>query len=75
MLHHIFSFECSYVQIIYSTEDMIPRSLWEAVNTRQPNLEEVKVDFLAYSQVILLVHHLILFTIFCWQNKAQQSFY
>ncbi|EOY18811.1 Uncharacterized protein TCM_043296 isoform 1 [Theobroma cacao] len=31
-----------FLEIIYCTEDMITRSLWEAVNTRQPNLEEVK---------------------------------
>ncbi|XWS08011.1 hypothetical protein CRYUN_Cryun41cG0040500 [Craigia yunnanensis] len=32
-----------FLEIIYCTEDMITRALWEAVNTRQPNLEEVKV--------------------------------
>ncbi|XVF83070.1 hypothetical protein PTKIN_Ptkin16aG0102900 [Pterospermum kingtungense] len=29
-------------KIIYCAEGMIPRSLWDAVNTGQPNLEEVK---------------------------------
>ncbi|KAK6233936.1 hypothetical protein QUC31_006342 [Theobroma cacao] len=33
-----------FLEIIYCTEDMITRSLWEAVNTRQPNLEEVKIS-------------------------------
>ncbi|XP_021295744.1 uncharacterized protein LOC110425225 isoform X1 [Herrania umbratica] len=32
-----------FLEIIYCTEDMITHSLWEAVNTRQPNLEEVKI--------------------------------
>ncbi|XWS75199.1 hypothetical protein CRYUN_Cryun01aG0064900 [Craigia yunnanensis] len=32
-----------FLEIIYCTEDMITRSLWEAVNSRQPNLEEVKI--------------------------------
>ncbi|XP_022745861.1 uncharacterized protein LOC111296077 [Durio zibethinus] len=32
-----------FLEIIYCTEDMITRSLWKAVNTRQPNLEEVKI--------------------------------
>ncbi|XVE99250.1 hypothetical protein REPUB_Repub03eG0181800 [Reevesia pubescens] len=32
-----------FLEIIYCTEDMITRSLWEAVNTKQPNLEEVKI--------------------------------
>ncbi|KAK6933419.1 Uncharacterized conserved protein UCP014543 [Dillenia turbinata] len=29
--------------VIYCTEDMIRRSLWEAVNTKQPNLESLKI--------------------------------
>ncbi|KAL9251933.1 hypothetical protein AKJ16_DCAP00487 [Drosera capensis] len=29
--------------IIYGTEDMIPRSLWEAVNTKQPTLQDLKI--------------------------------
>ncbi|KAM6600735.1 hypothetical protein CsatA_020344 [Cannabis sativa] len=29
--------------IILCTEDMITRSLWEAINTKQPNLKEVKI--------------------------------
>ncbi|XVF83064.1 hypothetical protein PTKIN_Ptkin16aG0102300 [Pterospermum kingtungense] len=32
-----------FLEIIYCTEDMIPRSLWDAVNTKQTNLEEVKI--------------------------------
>ncbi|MBA0746393.1 hypothetical protein Gogos_008915 [Gossypium gossypioides] len=32
-----------FMEIIYCTEDMINGSLWEAVNTRQPNLEQVKI--------------------------------
>ncbi|KAE8713893.1 Serine carboxypeptidase-like 49 [Hibiscus syriacus] len=32
-----------FLEIIYCTEDMINGSLWEAVNTRQPNLEQVKI--------------------------------
>ncbi|PON78586.1 hypothetical protein PanWU01x14_018440 [Parasponia andersonii] len=32
-----------FLQVILCTEDMIPRSLWEAINTKQPNLEEVKI--------------------------------
>ncbi|XVE68797.1 hypothetical protein DITRI_Ditri09bG0099300 [Diplodiscus trichospermus] len=32
-----------FLEITFCTEDMITRSLWEAVNTRQPNLEEVKI--------------------------------
>ncbi|KAK7391402.1 hypothetical protein VNO78_19818 [Psophocarpus tetragonolobus] len=31
-----------FLKIIYCTEDMITRSLWEAMHTTQPNLEEVK---------------------------------
>lgn len=54
---------------------MIPRSLWDAVNTMQPNLKEVKVDFSAYSQVILFVHIFCsLVTIFFWRNKSHRSF-
>ncbi|XP_062091996.1 uncharacterized protein LOC133797908 [Humulus lupulus] len=32
-----------FLQIILCTEDMIPRSLWEAINTKQANLKEVKI--------------------------------
>lgn len=32
-----------FMQLIFCTEDMIPRSLWEAVHTSQPNLEAVKI--------------------------------
>ncbi|KAM6584393.1 hypothetical protein CsatB_011395 [Cannabis sativa] len=32
-----------FLQIILCTEDMITRSLWEAINTKQPNLKEVKI--------------------------------
>ncbi|PON48840.1 vacuolar acid trehalase [Trema orientale] len=32
-----------FLQVILCTEDMIPRSLWEAINTKQPNVEEVKI--------------------------------
>ncbi|CAK7325409.1 unnamed protein product [Dovyalis caffra] len=32
-----------FLQLIFCTEDMISRSLWEAVNTSQPNLETVKI--------------------------------
>ncbi|XP_021897706.1 uncharacterized protein LOC110814535 [Carica papaya] len=32
-----------FMEVIYCTEDMIPRSLWEAVNTRQPNLGSLKI--------------------------------
>ncbi|KAM5555923.1 hypothetical protein ABKV19_023710 [Rosa sericea] len=32
-----------FLKVIYCTEDMITRSLWEAMNTIQPNLEEVKI--------------------------------
>uniref|UniRef100_A0A7N0UFR8 Uncharacterized protein n=1 Tax=Kalanchoe fedtschenkoi TaxID=63787 RepID=A0A7N0UFR8_KALFE len=35
--------EGDFLNIIYCTEDMINRSLWEAVNTRQENLQKVKV--------------------------------
>ncbi|GKV34185.1 hypothetical protein SLEP1_g42585 [Rubroshorea leprosula] len=31
------------MEVICCTEDMISCSLWEAMNTRQPNLEEVKI--------------------------------
>jgi len=31
------------LQVIYCTEDMIMRSLWEAMHTTQPNVEDVKV--------------------------------
>ncbi|KAI8534951.1 hypothetical protein RHMOL_Rhmol10G0136800 [Rhododendron molle] len=33
----------SEIQVIFCTEDMITRSLWEAVNTKQPNLDTVKI--------------------------------
>lgn len=32
-----------FLEIIFCTEDMITRPLWEAMNTRQPHLEAVKV--------------------------------
>ncbi|KAK7268295.1 hypothetical protein RIF29_20992 [Crotalaria pallida] len=32
-----------FMKIIWCTEDMIPRSLWEAVHTTQQSLEEVKI--------------------------------
>ncbi|KAK9913174.1 hypothetical protein M0R45_036998 [Rubus argutus] len=32
-----------FLKVIYCTEDMITRSLWEAMNTSQPNLEAVKI--------------------------------
>ncbi|XP_004308763.1 PREDICTED: uncharacterized protein LOC101312783 [Fragaria vesca subsp. vesca] len=32
-----------FLKIIYCTEDMITGSLWDAMNTIQPNLEEVKI--------------------------------
>ncbi|XAR72138.1 hypothetical protein NMG60_11018673 [Bertholletia excelsa] len=32
-----------FLEIIFCTEDMITRSLWEAVNTKQPNLDKVKI--------------------------------
>ncbi|KAG2294984.1 hypothetical protein Bca52824_041653 [Brassica carinata] len=32
-----------FMKIMFCTEDMIPRSLWEAVNTRQTDLKRVKV--------------------------------
>ncbi|KAK8552769.1 hypothetical protein V6N13_121153 [Hibiscus sabdariffa] len=32
-----------FLEIIYCTEAMINGSLWEAVNTKQPNLEQVKI--------------------------------
>ncbi|OMO65573.1 hypothetical protein CCACVL1_21492 [Corchorus capsularis] len=32
-----------FLEVIFCTEEMIDDSLWNAVNTRQPNLEEVKV--------------------------------
>ncbi|GLT66794.1 hypothetical protein SLA2020_391430 [Shorea laevis] len=32
-----------FMEVICCTEDMISCSLWEAMNTRQPNLEEVKI--------------------------------
>ncbi|KAJ4834642.1 hypothetical protein Tsubulata_020210 [Turnera subulata] len=35
-----------FLQLIFCTEDMIPRSLWDAMHTSQPNLETVKVVFL-----------------------------
>ncbi|XP_058182042.1 uncharacterized protein LOC131300295 isoform X2 [Rhododendron vialii] len=30
-------------KVIFCTEDMITRSLWDAVNTKQPNLDTVKI--------------------------------
>ncbi|XP_060676040.1 uncharacterized protein LOC107413208 isoform X1 [Ziziphus jujuba] len=32
-----------FLEVIFCTEDMIDRSLWEAMNTKQPNLEAVKI--------------------------------
>ncbi|XP_058181379.1 uncharacterized protein LOC131299825 [Rhododendron vialii] len=32
-----------FLEVIFCTEDMITRSLWEAVNTKQPNLDTVKI--------------------------------
>ncbi|XP_024025976.1 uncharacterized protein LOC21400070 [Morus notabilis] len=32
-----------FLQIILCTEEMITRSLWDAINTEQPNLEKVKI--------------------------------
>ncbi|XP_057798886.1 uncharacterized protein LOC131014807 isoform X2 [Salvia miltiorrhiza] len=32
-----------FLEVIFCTEDMINRSLWEAVNTKQSNLETLKV--------------------------------
>ncbi|CAI9091161.1 OLC1v1026113C1 [Oldenlandia corymbosa var. corymbosa] len=32
-----------FLEIIFCTEDMISRTLWEAVNTKQPNLEASKI--------------------------------
>jgi len=31
-------------QIVFCTDDMIKRSLWEAVTTKQPDLKRVKVS-------------------------------
>ncbi|CAA7059972.1 unnamed protein product [Microthlaspi erraticum] len=35
--------EGEFMKIMLCTQDMIPRSLWEAVNTRQPDLKRVKI--------------------------------
>ncbi|KFK38419.1 hypothetical protein AALP_AA3G110800 [Arabis alpina] len=32
-----------FMEIVFCTENMIPRSLWEAVNTKQPDLKRVKI--------------------------------
>ncbi|TXG49455.1 hypothetical protein EZV62_025330 [Acer yangbiense] len=32
-----------FLEVIFCTEDMIPRSLWEAMHTKQPSLEAVKI--------------------------------
>ncbi|KAL1187818.1 hypothetical protein V5N11_036434 [Cardamine amara subsp. amara] len=32
-----------FMEIVFCTQDMIPRSLWEAVNTKQPDLKRVKI--------------------------------
>lgn len=40
------------LQVIFCTEDMISRSLWEAMNTKQPNLDASKV-----SQLNSLIDH------------------
>ncbi|XP_052622043.1 uncharacterized protein LOC111913205 isoform X2 [Lactuca sativa] len=34
-----------FVEVIFCTEDMMKGSLWEAVNTKQPNLEASKVHY------------------------------
>ncbi|KAJ1406371.1 hypothetical protein SESBI_25116 [Sesbania bispinosa] len=33
-----------FLKVIYCTEDMVTRSLWEAMHTAQESLEEVKID-------------------------------
>ncbi|KAF7820178.1 Uncharacterized conserved protein UCP014543 [Senna tora] len=33
-----------FLKVIFCTEDMVTRSLWEAVHKTQPNLEEIKID-------------------------------
>ncbi|XP_061370626.1 uncharacterized protein LOC133313293 [Gastrolobium bilobum] len=33
-----------FLKVIYCTEDMVTRSLWEAMHTTQHSLEEVKID-------------------------------
>ncbi|EOA29665.1 hypothetical protein CARUB_v10015655mg [Capsella rubella] len=38
-----------FMEIVICTEYMIPRSLWEAVNTKQPDLKRVKVLFCCFS--------------------------
>ncbi|BFG22393.1 hypothetical protein CerSpe_086670 [Prunus speciosa] len=35
--------DAEFLKVIYCTEDMITRSLWEAMNTSQPNLEALKI--------------------------------
>lgn len=32
-----------FLKVIYCTEDMITRSLWDTMNTSQPNLEALKI--------------------------------
>ncbi|XP_047324734.1 uncharacterized protein LOC124928244 isoform X2 [Impatiens glandulifera] len=32
-----------FLEVIFCTEDMINRSLWDAMNTKQPNLESLKI--------------------------------
>ncbi|KAK2634082.1 hypothetical protein Ddye_028874 [Dipteronia dyeriana] len=32
-----------FLEVIFCTEDMIPSSLWEAMHTKQPSLEAVKI--------------------------------
>ncbi|XP_044462116.1 uncharacterized protein LOC123193297 isoform X2 [Mangifera indica] len=32
-----------FMEVLFCTEDMVGRSLWEAMNTKQPNLEAVKI--------------------------------
>ncbi|KAH8501772.1 hypothetical protein H0E87_016524 [Populus deltoides] len=60
-----------FLKVIFGTEDMIPRSLWEAMNTSQTNLETVKVGFLnmlppaACSYSCLFMMHL---AIWGWLN-------
>eukprot|EP00262_Sarcandra_glabra_P013854 TRINITY_DN3920_c0_g1_i2.p1 TRINITY_DN3920_c0_g1~~TRINITY_DN3920_c0_g1_i2.p1 ORF type:complete len:208 (+),score=16.22 TRINITY_DN3920_c0_g1_i2:38-661(+) len=47
-----------FLKVIYCTEDMISRSLWEAMNTQQPNLEAVQVKiFYFYTSLPFLVYY------------------
>lgn len=51
------------MQVIYCTEDMITRSLWEAMNTKQSHLEALKVEYFNILVVFsfLLVVFIIVF--------------